>query len=79
MDILYLLLPLSLLLLVLIIGIFGWAVQAGQFDSVEHEGRRILDEESVAVDRDQGASATGSEESPIRPTHGRRSPGGTSA
>ena len=42
MDILYLLIPLSVLLVVGIIGVFWWALQAGQFDNIEREGERIL-------------------------------------
>ncbi|TDQ45348.1 cbb3-type cytochrome oxidase assembly protein CcoS [Tepidicella xavieri] len=42
MDILYLLIPLSVLLVLGIIGLFWWALQSGQFDNVEREGERIL-------------------------------------
>jgi cbb3-type cytochrome oxidase maturation protein len=42
MDILYLLIPLSLLLVFGIIGVFWWALQSGQFDNIEREGERIL-------------------------------------
>lgn len=42
MDILFLLIPVSLLLIFLIIGVFWWALQSGQFDNVEREGERIL-------------------------------------
>jgi cbb3-type cytochrome oxidase maturation protein len=42
MDILYLLVPLSVVLVFAIIGLFWWALHAGQFDNVEREGERIL-------------------------------------
>jgi cbb3-type cytochrome oxidase maturation protein len=42
MDILYLLIPVSIVLVFAIIGIFWWALHAGQFDNVEREGERIL-------------------------------------
>ena len=42
MDILYLLIPLSVLLVFAVIGVFWWALQAGQFDNIEREGERIL-------------------------------------
>jgi cbb3-type cytochrome oxidase maturation protein len=42
MDILYLLIPISVLLVFGIIGLFWWALQAGQFDNIEREGERIL-------------------------------------
>ena len=44
MDILFLLIPLSTVLLLFIVGIFGWAVNAGQFDELQHEAERILTE-----------------------------------
>jgi cbb3-type cytochrome oxidase maturation protein len=42
MDILYLLVPISVLLVFVILGVFWWALQAGQFDNIEREGERIL-------------------------------------
>ena len=42
MDVLYLLIPVSILLVFVIIGVFWWALQAGQFDNIEREGERIL-------------------------------------
>ena len=62
MDVLYLLIPLSVLIVFGVIGVFWWALQSGQFDSVEREGERILHDElsvpataraPVAVDADQ--------------------------
>ena len=45
MDILYLLLPLSVVLVLLILGVLGWSVWRGQFDNLEQEGVRILDDD----------------------------------
>lgn len=42
MDILFLLIPLSVLLALGVIGVLAWAVWAGQFEDIEVEGRRIL-------------------------------------
>ena len=42
MDILYLLIPLSAVLLLVVVGVFGWAVHSGQFEQVQREGERIL-------------------------------------
>ncbi|OGB04196.1 MAG: cytochrome oxidase maturation protein, cbb3-type [Burkholderiales bacterium RIFCSPHIGHO2_12_FULL_69_20] len=53
MDILYLLIPLSAVLVLLIVGVFGWALHKGQFDDVEREGSRILENDPAAVDVDQ--------------------------
>jgi cbb3-type cytochrome oxidase maturation protein len=43
MDILFLLIPLSVVLVLLILGALWWAVWRGQFEDVEAEGERILD------------------------------------
>jgi cbb3-type cytochrome oxidase maturation protein len=53
MDILYLLIPLSAVLVLCIIGVFGWALHRGQFDDLEREGERILQQDVSAVDADQ--------------------------
>lgn len=45
MDILYLLVPLSVLLVLGIGALFWWSLQSGQFDDLDAEGRRILDDE----------------------------------
>ncbi|MFZ5550999.1 MAG: cbb3-type cytochrome oxidase assembly protein CcoS [Pseudomonadota bacterium] len=45
MEILYLLIPLSAVLVLAIIGLFGWALHRGQFDDLAREGERILDAE----------------------------------
>jgi len=42
MEILFLLVPLSVVLVLAIIGLFYWALQSGQFDSIDREGERIL-------------------------------------
>lgn len=44
MDILYLLIPLSAVLVLAIIGLFGWALHRGQFDDLQREGERIFEE-----------------------------------
>jgi cbb3-type cytochrome oxidase maturation protein len=42
MDILFLLIPLSVALVLLILAALWWAVYGGQFESIEQEGERIL-------------------------------------
>jgi len=44
MESLYLLIPLSVVLILAIGGLLVWAAMSGQFDSLEQEGRRILDD-----------------------------------
>ena len=53
MDILYLLIPLSVVLMLAVLGIFAWALQAGQFDELEGEGVRILEPETPRLDAHQ--------------------------
>lgn len=56
MDILYLLIPFSVLVVLGLIAVFAWAIDAGQFDDLEREGERILGEASSAIDPDQQPS-----------------------
>ncbi|MBV5299632.1 MAG: cbb3-type cytochrome oxidase assembly protein CcoS [Rhodoferax sp.] len=44
MEVLYLLVPLSVVLVFFIIGGVWWAIYRGQFDDIEQEGERILKE-----------------------------------
>jgi cbb3-type cytochrome oxidase maturation protein len=44
MESLYLLIPLSVVLILAVGGLLVWAAMSGQFDSLEQEGQRILDE-----------------------------------
>ncbi|MFN8841805.1 MAG: cbb3-type cytochrome oxidase assembly protein CcoS, partial [Burkholderiales bacterium] len=43
MDVLYVLVPLSVVLVFIIVGVLAWSVWSGQFEGVEQEGRRILE------------------------------------
>jgi cbb3-type cytochrome oxidase maturation protein len=63
MESLWLLIPLSAGLVLLILAIFGWAVQRGQFEDLEHEGERILTDEPAPVDTGQGGRGPKPEES----------------
>ncbi|MCA3253202.1 MAG: cbb3-type cytochrome oxidase assembly protein CcoS [Pseudomonadota bacterium] len=46
MDILWLLIPLSAVLVLFIVAVFGWAVQRGQFEDLDGEAERILTEDT---------------------------------
>jgi cbb3-type cytochrome oxidase maturation protein len=48
MDILYLLIPMSTVLVLGIIGVFAWALHGGQFDDLEQHGEQIFDHDFVA-------------------------------
>jgi cbb3-type cytochrome oxidase maturation protein len=42
MDIIYLLLPIALIIVIIIIAVFFWAVKSDQFDDLEGPAYRIL-------------------------------------
>lgn len=63
MDVLYLLIPMSALLVLGILGVFAWALQGGQFDDLEQHGEQILESDAEDLDRHQTRSARRSEES----------------
>ena len=53
MDIFYLLIPISLVMIGLIIGIFFWAIKSGQFDDLDGPAHEILmDNDEVAAVED---------------------------
>ena len=52
MEIIYLLIPISLILLALIVWILLWAVRDGQYDDLEGPAYRILMDEDKIVKRD---------------------------
>jgi cbb3-type cytochrome oxidase maturation protein len=45
MEVIYLLIPLSLVLVAVIVGFVIWAVKSGQFEDLERPGYRILDDD----------------------------------
>ena len=45
MDILFLLIPLSVILVLAILGGLWWAIYTGQFENIEIEGERILQDD----------------------------------
>ena len=53
MEVLYLLIPMSAVLVLAILGVFGWALNRGQFDDLEREGRRIFADTDLKLDEDQ--------------------------
>lgn len=46
MDILFLLVPLSVLLALAVMGVLAWAVWSGQFEELESEGQRIFQQDA---------------------------------
>jgi cbb3-type cytochrome oxidase maturation protein len=58
-DILFVLLPLSVALVLAILALFAWALRGGQFEDLEREGQRLLeqneDDPVAEAGRRQGA------------------------
>ena len=53
MDILFLLVPVSVLLVLALMAVFAWALHSSQFDDLEREGGRILEDDVSNLDEDQ--------------------------
>ncbi len=67
MDIVYLLVPLSLVLVFLIAAVFWWALRCGQFDDMEGPAHRILmDDDGGGVVSAEAKPATVSDSTGIR-------------
>lgn len=72
MESLYLLVPLSVALILATMGIFAWALNAGQFDDLAAEGERVLFDDTqprvaavasaTPLDLDQAAAPVRAEE-----------------
>ena len=56
MESLYLLIPLSVLLVLLIGGILVWAVMSGQFEQLDDAGERVLRDDKDTQRADAGPS-----------------------
>jgi cbb3-type cytochrome oxidase maturation protein len=54
MEILYLLIPFSVALVLFILGVFAWALRAGQFDELDPAGEQILIADGEPLDAGQG-------------------------
>jgi len=65
MDSLYVLIPLSVGLVLVILAVFGWALHGGQFEDLESEAERILTDEVRPLDADQAATPRQQEQSHV--------------
>jgi cbb3-type cytochrome oxidase maturation protein len=61
MEALYLLIPMSALGVLGILGVFAWALHRDQFEDLQAEGERILEDERLDID--QGEMAVRQEQS----------------
>jgi cbb3-type cytochrome oxidase maturation protein len=64
MEILYLLIPLSLVLVGIIIWVFLWAVRSGQFDDLEGPAHQILMDDDRPASETSDKTATGEDGKP---------------
>ena len=55
MEVMWLLIPLSTVLVLFVIAVFGWALHRGQFDDLEDEGTRIFHDEAQSAMRAEPA------------------------
>lgn len=70
MEILYLLIPVSLVLVGVIAWIFLWAVRSGQFDDMEGPAHQILmddDDPVITQEREEDNSETADGDKPVKP------------
>ena len=56
MEVLFFLIPISLVLVALGIGVFFWAVKSGQYEDLEGPAHRILFDDDQAVGRPSEAA-----------------------
>jgi|TARA_B110000211_G_scaffold93297_1_gene108771 cbb3-type cytochrome oxidase maturation protein len=64
-DIIYVLVPLSIVLILIAILIFSWAVKGGQFDDLDSPAHRILfDDDDHLIDRKESPTKTDTAKDP---------------
>ena len=66
MEALYLLIPLSVLVVLGVLVVFAWALHGDQFEDLEREGERIFDDDGRGLDKNQTAGTLPAEESSVR-------------
>lgn len=68
MDIIYLLLPVALIIVIIIIAVFFWAVKSDQFEDLEGPAHRILmdDDAGDNIKSDTENSTDGPEKNPLK-------------
>lgn len=59
MDILFLLIPISVLLALGVMALLAWAVWSGQFEDIEQEAQRIFQDEKLQSDSATPGSTKG--------------------
>ncbi len=62
MEILYLIIPLSVFLIIIVGWLFMWAVRSGQFDDLEGPAHRIIMDEDIIVQDDDKKNPSATDE-----------------
>lgn len=65
MDILYLLIPLSLVFVAAIAVVFLWAVKSGQFEDMEGPAHRILMDDDLAPPHQEESTSINKTDNPV--------------
>lgn len=73
MDSIFLLVPIVIIFIVCAVKFFFWAVNSGQYDDLETEGRRILFDDDLQ-DKDSLPDAEGGEQQQSANQHSSREP-----
>ena len=74
MDSIFLLVPIVIIFIVCAVKFFFWAVNSGQYDDLETEGRRILFDDDLPQDEDPQPGAEGGERQQNAGQHSSREP-----
>ena len=70
MDILYLLIPVSIIFVVIIAGVFVWSVKSGQYDDMEGPAHKILmDNDSIQPMEQDGEQNSTTDDDTIENQH----------
>ncbi|MBI5463156.1 MAG: cbb3-type cytochrome oxidase assembly protein CcoS [Gammaproteobacteria bacterium] len=65
MDILYLLIPLAVVIMIVAVAAFMWAVKSGQYEDLEGPAHRILmDDDDPRIPKQPGRGADGLKDDP---------------
>ena len=68
MEIIYLLLPVALIIVIIIIAVFYWAVKSDQFDDLEGPAYRILMDDDMEDNRVKKAATSSEPENKTPPS-----------
>lgn len=63
MEIVFVLIPISIVLILGALWVFSWAIDSGQFEDLDREAQRILLDEESAERRSEGPRAPAEERS----------------